>query len=280
MTGQGSSNTGSPDVAKGRTDWRSNLARAGLIAKGILYLALGFFAIDLATGVGGESSEQGAIELIASQPYGRWILAALTLGLFALAAWRAIVAFTGDPVEGSEIGDRVVFGVKAALYVGTAVAALSVLIANWNGGSSGGGGGSGAQEATGWLMGLPLGPWLVGIAGAIAIGYALYSVKEYTVDTEFMSRLNLGEMRDEVKRSVESAGRAGYAGRAVVISIVGVLLIVAAVQHDPSESGGLSRALKTLAVQPWGRAVLWVVAAGLILFGLFSFAEARYRRAG
>ena len=123
MTSRSTSKTNTPDFAKGKTDWRSNLARAGLVAKGILYLALGFFAIDLAIG-GSQSSDQGAIELVASQPFGKWILGILTLGLFALAAWRAIVAFTGDPVEGSEASDRVMFAVKSVLYLGTAIAAL------------------------------------------------------------------------------------------------------------------------------------------------------------
>lgn len=280
MTSHGAPNEDAPDIAKGRTDWRSNLARVGLAAKGVLYLAFGFFAIDLVTGVGnGGDSEQGAIELVASQPFGRWVLGVLTFGLLALAVWRAIVAVTGDPVEGSETSDRIMYAGRSLLYLGTTAAAASVLVANWNGGS-GGGNSSGPEEATGWVMGLPLGPWLVGAAGLVTIGYVAYSVKTFVVDADFMSRLTAGEMRPTTRRAVETAGRVGYGARAGVMSVVGVFLVVAALQHDPSESRGLSGALKTLAGEPWGQAVLWAVAVGLLLFGVFCFAEGRYRRAG
>ena len=37
-------------------------------------------------------------------------------------------------------------------------------------------------------------------------------------------------------------------------------------------------ALQSLAGLPFGRIILWVVAAGLIIYGVFCFARARYAR--
>ena len=51
---------------------------------------------------------------------------------------------------------------------------------------------------------------------------------------------------------------------------------LAALEADPEESSGLDGALKTLAAQPLGTALLLAVAAGLALYGLYSFARARY----
>ena len=82
-------------------------------------------------------------------------------------------------------------------------------------------------------------------------------------------------MSAKARSAVEKAGRAGYASRA----IVGPFFIIAAIQHDPQEAIGLSGALAALAGRTWGQAVLWFVAIGLFLFGCFSFAEAKYRRA-
>ncbi len=80
-------------------------------------------------------------------------------------------------------------------------------------------------------------------------------------------------------RAVEVAGRVGYLARAVVFAVIGVFFVVAAVQHDPNESKGISGSIQELTEHSWGPAVLWGVAIGLVLFGLFCLAESRYRRA-
>jgi hypothetical protein len=86
-------------------------------------------------------------------------------------------------------------------------------------------------------------------------------------------------MDRDVDTAVERAGQVGYAARAIVAAIVGVFVVVAAMQHDPQETVGLSGALSALSGETWGQVVLWIVAIGLVLYGAFAFAEAKYRRA-
>ena len=97
-------------------DGRSALARSGLAARGALYLILAALVIQVAPGEASpeEASRQGAIERVAQQTAGRWLILALTIGLFALVAWRLLQAATGDPVEGDDAKDRVRFAGKAA----------------------------------------------------------------------------------------------------------------------------------------------------------------------
>ena len=45
---------------------------------------------------------------------------------------------------------------------------------------------------------------------------------------------------------------------------------------DPAQAGGLDEALKTLTELPFGVALLGVVAVGLIAYGAFCFARARW----
>jgi hypothetical protein len=264
-------------------DWRSTLARSGLVAKGVLYGALGVLAVNFAMGdtTSEEVSNRGAIELVASQPFGRWLLVLLTIGLFALAAWELLRAATGDPVEGREASDRAKYGVKGVLYGAAAVTSLTVLLANWNGGGSGSGGGgqSGQQEAAAALMGLPGGRWIVGAIGVGVAVYGVYEIVKHGRDAGFMQRVGRAQMDPSVQRGVKRAGQVGYTARGIVAVMVGFFFVVAAIQHQPGESRGLSGALKTLAEQSWGPPVIWLVAIGLVLYGLFSFAEARYRRA-
>lgn len=265
-----------------KADWRAGLARAGLIAKGVLYAAIGVLAIDLvsANAASQTASKRGAIELVASQPFGQWLLGLLTAGLSALALWRIILAVKGDPVEGSEAKDRAKFIAEALLYLGTATTALSLLMAHWgSGGASGAGGASTQDQAAATVMSWPGGPWLVGLVGVAVIAAAIYQFNQHVAHKAFMTRLARSEMRAKVRTGVERAGRAGYSARAIVLVIVGIFFVVAAVQHDPQEAVGVSGALQALTGYAWGQAVLWVVAIGLFLFGCFSLAEAKYRRA-
>ena len=48
--------------------------------------------------------------------------------------------------------------------------------------------------------------------------------------------------------------------------------------YNPREAIGLDGALAKVANQSYGHVGLGVVAAGLIAFGLYSLADARYRR--
>src|SRR3954469_10177082 len=90
----------------GRGDWKETLGRVGLVGRGVLYGVIGLLALQLASGDAADASQAGAIEWIGSRPLGKVLLIALTAALFAMAAWRFLDAWFGDPVEGSETSDR------------------------------------------------------------------------------------------------------------------------------------------------------------------------------
>jgi hypothetical protein len=262
-------------------DWKDTLGRVGLVGKGVLFAVIGVLAIQLATGDAANASKSGAVQWVASQPFGKFLLVALTVSLFALAAWRLLDAWLGDPVEGSEAKDRVKYLVSGVLYLVLAGTALTVTIANWSGGASSGAGsasGSGGsdtqQQATGVVLDWPAGQWLVALAGIAVIGYAAYQVKKNVVDARFTERLEVGETHWAVR-----LGRVGYGARTVVYAVIGWLLVQAAVTYDPAKTAGLSGALKELAGNGIGQVVLWVVAFGLLGFGAFCVAEAKLRKA-
>jgi hypothetical protein len=73
-------------------------------------------------------------------------------------------------------------------------------------------------------------------------------------------------------------GIVGLFARAVVFGLVAWFLVKAAVEFDPDEAVGLDGALRKLADAPYGPLLLGVTAAGLVAYGLFCVAQARYRR--
>ncbi|WP_205876923.1 DUF1206 domain-containing protein [Mycobacterium camsae] len=263
-------------------DVRSKVARVGLTGKGALYVLLGFLAIKVAVGdhSAAGASKTGAIQTVAQAPFGKFLLIALTVALIALVVWKFSQAVSGDPIEGSDGSDRAKYAGKGVLYSGAALASLSVLVANW-GGDAGtvpsGGGGEGQQHAAGVVMGLPGGRWIVLIVGLAAIGFGGYEIYKHAVNCDFMKRT--GALSSDKRKVVEALGRAGYVGSGLVAIGVGFFFVIAGLTFDPQNAKGLSGLLAELAGQSWGQVVLWLIAVGLFAYGLFSFAEARYRPA-
>ena len=85
-------------------------------------------------------------------------------------------------------------------------------------------------------------------------------------------------MGETTKRVFTVVGVAGYLARTVAFGLIGIFLIRAAMDYDPQKAVGLDGALARLAHQSYGSLLLGLVAAGLIGFGLYSVADARYRR--
>ena len=263
--------------------WREPLGRAGITARGVLYLLLGILAIQFARGEtsSDQVSQVGAFETLAEQPFGKFLLVALIVGLVALCLWRLIQAFVGDPVEGDEAKDRVEYLGKAVIYGALVVTAIKVASEIWSGTSESASsttqqsGDAQSQQVAWSLFELPGGRLLVGILGVALIVISLYQAYEHTVQGKFMERL---APPGTTAKGIEAMGRIGYAARSVVFAASGVFFIVSAVQYDPNESKGISGTLAEFAQNSAGQVVLWGVAIGFALFGIFCFAEAAYRR--
>ena len=72
------------------------LSRAGFVARAAIYLIIGVLALELAVGVGGKAtSQQGALQTLARQPFGKVLLVLVAVGLAGYAAWRLTRAALG-----------------------------------------------------------------------------------------------------------------------------------------------------------------------------------------
>lgn len=259
---------------------RANVARVGLVGLGVLYALLGVLAINVATGDRATASRSGAVQAVAQAPLGRFLLIGLAAALIALVIWKVMQAIAGDPVEGSDASDRIKYAAKALLFSTAALSAVAILIANWGVSAqvpgSGNGGGDNQQQATAVIMGLPGGRWIVMVVGLAAVGLGCYQIFRNTVRCEFMERLHVS---GDKERAISAFGRLGYAGSGAVTIGVGVFLFLAGLQYDPDNVKGLSGLLAELAGNGWGQLALWLIALGLVAYGLFALAEAKYRRA-
>jgi hypothetical protein len=133
------------------------------------------------------------------------------------------------------------------------------------------------QDITASVMRDPGGRWLVGIAGLIVVIIGLILVME-GIRRKFMKYLRTSQMSPRTRRIVRLLGVVGSVARGAVVALVGILVIDAAVSHNPATSGGIDKALLSLRNQPLGPVLLFLVALGLAVFGIYGLCEARWRR--
>lgn len=264
------------------SEWADRWARLGFCARGTIYLVVGVIAIQIAQrGAGGadeaSASKDGALREIAERPFGRLLLFVLAAGLAGYALWRGAEALWGKRDEDDErkrTAKRLLSGGKALLYLvffGSTLRFLS------KGPAAGGRAGDRQEETlTARILDLPAGQLLVGGAGAALIGGSAYVIYR-GLTQEFADRLDTSEMGRAVGRVVDVVGTVGLAARGLVFGVIGFLLVKAAIDFDPEAANGIDGTLKLIARQPYGRVLLMVTAVGLIAYGLYSFAEARYR---
>jgi plastocyanin domain-containing protein len=262
--------------------WITILARLGYGAKGVVYLIIGWLAIQVAIGAGGKTTDQrGALQVISEQPFGKFLLALVIIGLIGFAIWCFLQAWFDTEGKGNNIKGiigRLGYAITGISYAILAFGAFQ-LVTRTGTGSATKSTTTSTQDVTAQLLNHSWGVVAVVILGLIVIGVALYMfAKAYTA--KFQRRLQLTGLSAQLRRGVIFLGRFGYAALGVVFSIIGLFLIVAAVQHNPHEAKGLDTALRTLAQQPFGPLLLGIVALGLVAYGVYSFVEARYRMVG
>src|SRR5215472_4265927 len=138
------------------------LARAGLVARGIIYILIGWVAILVAAGQSSHEADQvGALQLLAGKPYGMVSLWLLGIGFAGYALWRLSEAAFGVVGEGTGAGPRVKSLARAAVYAFLSFLTFQVIT------HAAGNEARRQQDLTASVMRHPGGRWLVAIIGLI-----------------------------------------------------------------------------------------------------------------
>jgi len=254
------------------------VGRAGYAARGAVYVMVGWLSMVAAFGGGAAAADkQTALQTISQLPLGTVLLGLVAAGLFGYAAWSLVRALFDPERHGHDakgLFARAGFGIAGLSYAGLALGAARFALGS---GSPGRGSDAETQDWTAQLLQAPFGPPLVLAVGATMLGVAgIEFVRAYKAS--FLKELDLGSLDAQPRQWVERLGRMGLVARGVVFALIGIFLIQASRQQDAGAAVGLAGALNKLAEQPYGEILLGVVAAGLVMYGLFSFVEARYGR--
>lgn len=251
------------------------LARAGFLARGLMYIIIGWIAIEVAFRKTGQQADRtGVLHALSETPFGAVALWLLVVGFFGMALWRLSEALYGAPgAGGRKASTRLSALARAVIYAAIGYGVLEYAIGAGSPPSTN----QQSVDLTATLMRHPGGQALVVLIGLAFIGGGLY-LGYQAWRKRFRDDLRLGQMSVRTRRVVEWLGRVGGIARGIVFVTAGVFLVVAAVQSRPQQAKGIDSSLRTLAATPLGPWLLVLVAIGLIMFGLFSCCQARWNR--
>ncbi|MFE9997064.1 DUF1206 domain-containing protein [Streptomyces avermitilis] len=254
---------------------REGAAKAGLVARGVIYVLVGVLAMRIAFGGSRHQADRtGALQEISSKPFGAVLLWALGAGVVGMAVWRLSEALFGAAgQDGGKASKRLLSAGRCAFYVFVAYSVLSFAAGSGGGGSSD----DQSKDVTAKALQWPGGQWIVGAAG-IAAAVAGVWIGVRAVLRKYHKHLKLGEMSRRTRQLVDISGVAGGVARGLVFAAAGAFAVRAAVDYEPDKAKGMDDTLRSFSETPMGPWLLACVAVGLVLFGLFSFALARWRK--
>ncbi len=255
--------------------WIEVLARTGYAARGIVYLIVGFFAVIAPFGRSEVKGTEGALQSVLAQPFGTVLVWLIALGLLAHCAWRLVQAVRDPDNHGREAKGLLI---RAGLVGGgLGYAALAFLAIGLASGSRSGSEGGGGDDPSGrWLAAIyELGiAWLVVYAIAaivLAVGVA------HIVKGARAGFVKYFRCPPRIMSWLKPLGRAGLIARGIVFLILSGLIVSGSLAYNAEQQPGLVEALRWLQDFSYGWLILLAMGLGLVAFGAYSLAEARYR---
>lgn len=243
------------------------LVRLGFAARGLVYALLGYLAL-----VGGAVRGNGTDDVfsfVRDIPLGPAILAGAAVGLLGYGLYRIASPLFDIEHHGSDwkgIAHRLGHAGSAIGHLILAVTAIQIAMNSQ--GQSGGGGSGAAQDAAATLLSVTLGSVLLGLLGLAFLAAGVMQAKK-GVTASFMRRVS-----PRAPDSVRYLGMAGHVARGIVFAVIGWSLIQSAWFAQSDQVRTLGEALGFLHGY---EALFMLVAAGLLMFGIFSLFMTRYR---
>lgn len=251
------------------------LARLGYASKAVVYAIVGVLAIMTALNRGGRVTDtSGALRVVLTQPFGRFLLLVVAVGLSGYGIWRLLDAFLDPDRDGTSPGGlvtRIGNAIRGCIYGALGLEAFRLLR-----GLSGSKGNE-ARLYSARILDLPLGELLLGIIGAVV---ALYGVSQLLAGVRGKPdpKVDMSCVTSSWRGRIETISHFGIAVRGGLITTLGFFLLRAAWTHDPSEAAGQRESMLQLGGLAEGRWFLAIIAAGVIGYAVDQAVHAWCRR--
>jgi hypothetical protein len=262
--------TGADGVPESARVIRSVVPRLGLLAIGLVYVAIGFLAARVALlGASGRvAGVPGALRYILGRPYGRPALWFVGLGLLGYGVWRLS---RGAAARRRPVLTRLSDLAAGLGHVALAWTAFRILL-RVRGSDSGA-----ARLGIGWLIGHPAGRLALQLIALAVLLTGLAAIYR-GLSGRLPGGLSPSALSGTPRRVAVRAGRFGFLAEGVVLLVIGYFLLRVVSELDPGEYREIGGSLRILSGPPFGSAMLVAVALGLIVFGLYHWVLALYGR--
>ncbi|MCK0176682.1 DUF1206 domain-containing protein [Mycolicibacterium sp. F2034L] len=251
-------------------------ARMGYAVSGSLHLIVAYLIVRIALGARGTHADpSGALETVAETRGGVVALWIVVVALVPLMLWRLAEALVGlHPAEGHQPhlnddhrpGNRLKALGLMFIYCGIGYTALRYAL---------GSGSESREETAGITARMMQNGW--GRMALILGGAAVAGIGAYFA-FKGASRRFRTDLTDPVGPIITGLGFFGYFAEGLVLSIAGLMAIVAVVEVDPSKATGIDAAVKAVGATQPGLILLIFAAAGFASYGLYSLTLTRFAR--
>ena len=254
-------------------DWFKPFARLGYGARGMVYLVLAFFIVSAALTTGGGGDSKDAVRFITQSTASAIITPLLVISLAGYCLWRIVQALFDTDDHGlkpSGLAIRAGLLGSAATYAFLAVYAFSLWWGNAFASDSGGGSGDGFRQTAAAFIGAGPVSLILSCIFAIVGGAHVYKA----VTNKYRDHI---EASEPVMRWIDLAATGGLIARGVIFFIIAYLLFRHGLAGQEGKTS-LGDALNFIAGLPLGSWLLGATGAGFLLFSIYSFSEAIWRR--
>lgn len=247
------------------------VARFGFAVTGLVHILIGVIALGLAFGRSGEADLSGAFEVLASGTAGPWLLLTACAGCTGLAVWQLSEATirARHLDTGARMAKAFSSGALAVGY-GSMAFTLGRFALGMHPDSR-----KSSSDVTAAILRWPWGvPVLVGVGVAVLVIGVYFLFKG--LSRKFKQELDFRHSKRG--KLMIGLGVAGHLAKGLALVLVGLLIVVASVKHQPQQSTGLDGSLKALTERPFGIYVLVAIAVGLLCYGVFAMVRAKFGR--
>lgn len=250
---------------------------AGLYTKGIVYALIGALTAMAAFGLGGDiKGRKGIVDFLMNQPAGSVLVGIVALGLLCYSLWR-LYECVQDP-DGREdenrVGSRLKYLYSGLVYGFIAYSFAKPLIGGGSGGGSGSGG-SKKKAALAEMLEKDWGVWVIGAIAIIVLAMAAYQIYR-GISEKYMDKIENHQGSREKYQTVKNLGKVGYIARGIVFAILAFFLYKVITAHSADQYKGTEGAFQWMLKQDYGTWLMGAVALGLLAYGIFTMAVARY----
>lgn len=260
----------------GWRDWFKPFARLGYGARGVVYLLLGFFTLSAALTTGGGGDSEDAVRFITRSTASAILTPLLIISLAGYCSWRIVQAVFDTDNHGLKPKG---LAVRAGL-IGSAATYGFLLLYTFSiwwganlatgGGSSGGGSGDGFASTAAAFIGAGPVSLILGSIFVIVGGAHIWKA----ITRKYRAHI---EASESIMRWIDVAAIGGLCARGMIFLIIAFLFFRRGLAGEQGQAS-LSDALGFIAGLPFGAWLMGATAAGFLLFSVYSFSEAIWRR--